>query len=120
MSREKKPVVSYADVEHSDCDASDSEAQYAEQQQARGYVPVVPRRRQDDAERALIARDGAWADAYVALYATADHAGAALDGCGARWMRLPTRSQKRTRRTRSAEPRLDGSATRCPARRSPS
>ena len=79
MSREKKPVVSYADVEHSDCDASDSEAQYAEQQQARGYVPVVPRRRQDDAERALIARDGAWADAYVALYATADHAGAALE-----------------------------------------
>ena len=71
LMREKKPVVSYADVEHSDCDASDSEAQYAEQQQARGYVPVVPRRRQDDAERALIARDGAWADAYVALYATA-------------------------------------------------
>ena len=76
MSREKKPVVSYAEIEHSDCDASDSEAQYAAQQQARGYVP---RRRQDDAEQALIARDGAWADAYVALYATADHAGAALE-----------------------------------------
>jgi len=45
MSREKKPVVSYADVEHSDCDASDSEAQYAEQQQARGLPPVFARRR---------------------------------------------------------------------------
>ena len=76
MSREKKPVVSYAEVEHSDCDASDSEAQYAKQQQARGYVP---RRRKHDVEQALIARDGAWADAYVALYATADHAGAALE-----------------------------------------
>jgi len=76
MSREKKPVVSYAEIEHSDCDASDSEAQYAEQQQARGYVP---RGRKHDAEQALIARDGAWADAYVALYATADHAGAALE-----------------------------------------
>ena len=53
MSREKKPVVSYAEIEHSDCDASDSEAQYAKQQQARGYVP---RRRKHDAEQALAAR----------------------------------------------------------------